>query len=377
MLDLGYNHLQVNWFLPLCCDQQWYHDGPDKSIDRIRLYDEGKATTTMRFNIWYMMEEHVQWLNDRNVGLHMFLGFNGGRNDGPDWKDLSDEEQDFYVKYVVARLAPYANVAGWNYVWETDGDDASGDLELARLLQKHDIFDHLRTYEDQFPDSNEYDRPEYNFAAVENHGFSGKDEWGKAWTHHEGSLAGYVTGKPVYMSEGNALWRRYWHKKINDQYGSVDQNDLRQSAWACVTAGASFCWNGHAGEDSLVAFGSEGLPFNNSANPYTASANYIDILTRVMNEEVTFYRMTPQDSLLSGHDTKAVWCLAATGQQYLVFSTSGKNFNLNLASGQYADNIWINTADGQVQAAPAVSGGTTRSFSPPNTSTDWVLILRS
>jgi hypothetical protein len=279
---------------------------------------------------------------------------------------------------VVARIAPYANIAGWNFVWEVDGDDGNRELELARLLQKYDIFNHLRTYEDEEPSSNEYERPEYTFAAVENHGYtSDKGDWGRAWTHHEACLDGYVSGKPVYMSEGNALWRRYWHQKINSQYGSVDQNDLRQSAWACATAAASFCWNGHAGEDSLVAFGEEGLPFFNDNNSYKPSALAIDVVADVMNKDVRFYRMTPHDELLSSVDDQRVWCLAEIGHQYLVFSTGGDSFSLNIASGTYSNNKWIDTKNGSTQPVNAfsISGGETRQFSPPSNSTDWVLVL--
>ena len=77
------------------------------------------------------------------------------------------------------------------------------------------------------------------------------------------------------MIEGNALWRRYWQKR-----SGATQDDLCQAAWACITAGASFNWCGHAGEDSLVAFGPEGLPFYGDDNVYAASALEIDILKR-------------------------------------------------------------------------------------------------
>lgn len=50
------------------------------------------------------------------------------------------------MSYVIARLAPFANIAGWVYSWETGGD--GDDLHLARLLIEMDPFGHLTTYED-------------------------------------------------------------------------------------------------------------------------------------------------------------------------------------------------------------------------------------
>jgi hypothetical protein len=309
----------------------------------------------------------------------MFLGFDGSRNGGPKWTNLSDSEKDFYVRYVIARLAPYANIAGWSFVWEVPGDREDSVLGWARLVQQYDVFDHLRTYQDEKPLYHEYHRAEYNFAAIENHYMysQNRDEdrplWKEPWTHHEACLAGYVPGKPVYMIEGNALWRRFWQKR-----SGATLDDLRQSAWACVTAGASFNWCGHAGEESLVAFGEEGLPFHGDANPYASSASEIDILSNVMNEEVRFYTMNPSDSLLSDHDDKAVWCLSEPGEQYLVFSVSGNPFKLQLKEGHYSRNKWINTKTGTGISLPAIHAESNENiqFTPPDEATDWVLLLR-
>lgn len=379
MIDRGYNHLQVNWLLSLCCFDQYYTDGPAQSTTNLALYEQGKASSTMKLDVWQMMERHVAWLNDRNIGLHMFLGFDGSKNQGPSWASLSEMEKDFYVRYVVARLGPYANIAGWNFVWEPPGDRETHELGLARLLQKHDVFKHLRTYQDEHPRSNEYQRPEYTFAAIENHLMAAADRnadrpyWKEAWTHHEACLAGYVTGKPVYMSEGNALWRRYWQSRTG-----ATQDDLRQSAWGCATAGASFCWNGHASEANLKALGPEGLPFHGADNPYARSAAELDTLARVMTEEVTFHSMTPEDGLLSAHEPRRVWCLAEPGRQYLVFAARGGSFTLRVAAGQYTKHLWIDAKTGLSVPAPAVSASaeTPTQFTPPNTTTDWVLVLR-
>ncbi len=379
MIVRGYNHLQVNWLLSLCCFSQIYNDGPAPTTQDLALYKDRNVTETMRLDVWHLMEKHVDWLNDRNVGLHMFLGFDGSKNDGPAWVNLSEPEKDFYVKYVVARLAPFANIAGWGYTWEVPGDREEEELGWAKWVQKYDVFNHLRTYEDEHPVENEYHRPEYNFAAIENHSLysDNRDEdrpyWKEPWTHHEACLAGYMPGKPVYMIEGNALWRRFWQKRTK-----ATLDDLRQSAWACVTAGASFNWCGHAGEDSLVAFGAEGLPFFGEENPYAQSAKELDILSDVMTQELSFYSMHPSDSILFNHDKKGTWCLSEEGKQYLVFSSFGKSFSMLIPKGKYENNTWLDAKTGNKKPIPILKtkGSKPIEFTPPNQSTDWILLLK-
>ncbi|MGE4587855.1 MAG: DUF5060 domain-containing protein [Mangrovibacterium sp.] len=374
----GYNHLQVNWLLSLCCFGQYYLDGPEPETMNLALYQEGRLTESMNLDVWKRMEQHLGWLNEHDMGVHMFLGVDGSRNDGPAWEKLSPEEQRFFVRYLVARLAPYANLAGWNFVWEVPGDRESHELGFARLVREYDVFNHLCTYEDEFPRENHYQLPEYSFAAVENHRIAApvknqeRHLWREAWTHHMACLLGYQ-GKPVFMSEGNALWRRYWHER-----SGATQDDLRRSAWGCVTAGASFTWNGHEKEYELYAGGPSGLPFSKE-NPFLESERYIRILSGVMQEEVDFFRMLPHDDLLTGHNGLEVYALAEPGSQYLVFAPAGNVFGLQLEQGRYT-NYWMDTKTGEKQALSPIEipGGTQiRRFSPPSCTTDWVLILRS
>jgi len=177
------------------------------------------------------------------------------------------------------------------------------------------------------------------------------------------------------MSEGNALWRRFWHER-----SGATQDDLRRAAWACVTGGASFNWNGHLKEYELYAHGPTGLPFNEE-NPFKESEKYIDIIARVMNEEVAFYRMTPQDGLLKQHDAMRVWALAEKGKQYLVFAGHGEPFGIILAAGDYVNNIWLDARTGEKTKVRSVSVSGQNSdpvmFNPPSRTTDWVLILRT
>lgn len=398
ILDRGYNHLQVNWLLSLCCFEQFYKDGPAPTSKDLTLYTQGKASSTMRLDVWRMMEQHLGWLNDRNVGVHMFLGFEGRKNGGPKWEALDEQGKDFLVRYAVARLAPHANLSGWNFVWEDPGHRETHELGLARLLAKYDVFQHLRTYEDEHPRQNEYKRPEYTFAAIENHLIAGRERavdmlhWKTPWTHHAACIEAYEQGKPVYMSEGNALWRRYWSNKAG-----ATQEDLRRAAWACVTGGASFCWNGHAGEAALYAKGPEGLPFGDPTHPYAKSAVAIDVVADVMTREFAFQDAEPSDFLLTEHDPLRTWCLANPGHQYLVFTTAGEPFTLNLTAGHYLHNVWIDTKTGAQRPAKELRvlasevssqksivmpderriGGKGFAFEPPDKATDWVLLLRN
>ncbi|MDN3669329.1 DUF5060 domain-containing protein [Echinicola jeungdonensis] len=376
LIDHGYNHLQVNWLLSLCCFKQYYLDGPEPETLDLALYKEGKPFSTMNMEVWHRMEQHLGWLNTQDVGVHMFLGVDGSQNEGPAWEKLTPEQKDQFVKYMVARLAPFANLAGWNFVWEVPGDRESHELGFARLVQKYDVFDHLRTYEDEFPRENEYQRNEYSFAAVENHQIAAPDKdqerhlWRSAWTHHMACLLGYE-GKPVFMSEGNALWRRFWHERVG-----ADQDDLRRGAWACATAGASFTWNGHAKEYELYAGGPSGLPFNDQ-NPFQTSEKYIQILAKVMQDKVDFYQMKPHDELLAHHQVLRVYALAQPGQQYVVFAPGGESFSLQLEKGAYSKITWIDSKSGEeITGSQVQAGENPVNFQAPNQETDWVLVVK-
>lgn len=378
IVDHGYNHVQVNWLLSLCCFGQYYLDGPEPETLDLLLYEEGRASSTMNFDVWRRMEQHVGWFNDRDVGINMFLGFDGSQNNSSAWNNLSDEEKDFFVRYAVSRLGAFANIAGWNFTWEVPGDRETHELGWARLVKKYDVFDHLRGYQDEFPRDNHFERDEYNFAGVENHLIAAPHKdlerhlWRSAWTHHMAMILGYK-GKPVYMVEGNALWRRFWHPYIG-----ANRTDLLRAAWACATGGGSFNWNGHAGEYELYAHGEMGLPFNDE-NPFSESERHIQILTDVMNNDVVFQRMNPHDELLREHAVLDVYCLAEPGEQYLIFAPNGEPFSLRLEAGTYSSATWIDARTGKKTKAAAVKGISLDepvAFKAPNRDTDWVFILR-
>jgi hypothetical protein len=98
-----------------------------------------------------------------------------------------------------------------------------------------------------------------------------------------------------------------------------------------------------------------------------------------MNEKVVFYRMTPQDNLLPEYKTEgSLWCLAEPGNQYLVLSLGGQKFSLKLEPGSYTKNEWIDAKTGTSTALPPMEllSAKTEAFTPPNASTDWLLLVR-
>ncbi|MEK7383633.1 MAG: hypothetical protein AAB262_10170, partial [Elusimicrobiota bacterium] len=283
---------------------------------------------------------------------------------------MSAAEKKHYVKYVVARLAPYANIAGWNYTWEMQ--DVGG-YELAGLLAQYDPWEHLRTYHDDSLSSHDFADPRYTFAAVEeyNPDLSWPARSVGSYPGHRAMLMAYAN-KPVYMMEGSSLWYACYHE-ASGGYSNWDssraEDDARRTAWAITTAAGSFTWNDHPGC---------GNPARSSdVLAMTESVDYMNILHQIMEVDVTFYRMDPHDELLSGKSATEVWALAEIGKQYLVYAEAGANFKLSVAGGSYTAT-WINTQTNARQNANGgvVAGASAIPFTPPNGS-DWVLLVRS
>jgi hypothetical protein len=286
----GYNHHMSSGLLPILeldepGDGQPFADGPPALNSTIYM-DKTDPAGSMQLDVWRSLEAHVAYLNDRDVIVDMFQGFDGGKH--VSWQSLSNEAKRWWVSYVVARLAPFANLGGFVFKWETPGDDPHGDAELADLLRELDPFSHLRTYEaENVTMSNQFGRKEWSFASVEalgatcvpKSGDPGEkchpyltDSGASTQNHHDVSLQGFV-GKPVYMAEGHGacalavcfsqrhiglamhssivslvadLWRSWW---------MAEERNVVRAAWAVTTAGASWTWTdiGYAEDDIYLS----------------------------------------------------------------------------------------------------------------------------
>lgn len=379
LVGVGYNHILLK-SLPI----GWADEKPsDAPADHLARPLWSGHPTVQDLQVWQRFEEHMGWLNTRGVNVHFFMGFDpkGEATAAAGFAqlrfdELSPANQEFYVRYITARLAPFANVAGWNYTWETDGSGA--EQRLMDLLAKYDPWKHLATYHDELPASNDYANARYTFAGIENHGYFGNGGGAAALdsaSHYQATMDAF-RDKPVYMVEGNGLWRGCWAK---DDAGTT----ITRAAWAVTLAGGSFAW-----QDAPACFdGPVADMLNWPAGD--AVAKRLDVLYGMMTQDVAFQRMTPHNDLVSGCwnsfdrngavPTAPCFALAEVGKQYIVYKESGGSFNLSLASGLYSAT-WVDTRSGTRQPAnggTVNTGGATVQFFAPSTSTDWVLLLKS
>lgn len=375
----GYNHVLMK-SLPI----GWTNEKPgDAPVDHLgRPVWSGKPTV-QDLQVWRRLEEHMGWLNVHGINVHFFMGFDPKGEASVDasfaqirFYQLSAADQEFYVRYITARLAPFANVAGWNYTWETDGN--GGEQRLMDLLAKYDPWKHLATYHDEAPADNDYANPRYSFAGIENHGYFGNSGGAVALdsaSHYQATIDAF-RDKPVYMVEGNGLWRGCWAKDNAN-------TSITRAAWAVTLGGGSFAWQDASGcSDGPIA---DMLDWP-AGDPV---AKRLDVLYDMMSQEVAFQRMQPHNELLSGCwnsfdrygpvPNGPCFALAEAGKQYVVYKESGGGFSLSLASGQYSAT-WVDTRSGARQAAnggAVNTGGSAVQFFAPSTSTDWVLLLKS
>ncbi|MDF7808878.1 DUF5060 domain-containing protein [Pontiellaceae bacterium B12219] len=361
LISAGYNHLQL-FFFPT----SWYAEGTwtfsdaPATLPKALLFPDETPSASMNLQVCNSMDGHISWLNDHNIAMLGHQGFDGNVK-GPRFGELSSSEQEFYVKYMCARYAPYA-MCLWNYTWETRGN--GHEFTWADLLIQYDPWDHIRSYHDRYPDygpegeaDNHFSDDRYTFANIENHvqdhTAPGQHE---PWTHHLTTLNSFE-GKPVYMSEGNGLWRWFWNAK---------EEQIHRNAWAVTMAGGSFCWLGH----------SEGAA-STTLLEWDDAASRIDELVDIMTGELNFYKMTPQDSLLDNIVSGTTsYCLAEVGKQYLVYKEQGGSFDLNLAPGSY-EATWIDARTNARQPLGELTGtGANVSFSLPDSNTEWLLMVR-
>ena len=127
-------------------------DAPE-AINHTLYTDPASPQTSMSLDVWASLEGHLSVLNEHDISVQFFQGFNaqGPGGGGIQWSLMSEQTKRWWVAYVVARLAPFANLGGYQYAWESPGNNTAtavsdpkhcgqgsrcGDYQLATLLHE-------------------------------------------------------------------------------------------------------------------------------------------------------------------------------------------------------------------------------------------------
>jgi len=359
LIDRGYNHIQYLGTLFGWMTNK-FEDAPDPAI----THGTGHGSK-QNLDAWKLVESHFMWLNDRNIAVHHWTGLANAyayRHGGIDWRwqDMSPAEREIHIRYIMSRLAPLANQAGWGFWFETGAP-----ADFMKLVAKYDPWDHLRGHQGHYNDLNDSRRsvrPEETWVNVS---FPGKYSRDSAVVHklikdyYEKEIGNDYT--PLVLNE-SGLWA---------VKGVAQQADkLRRAAWGVTTANAYFVWR-------WVTSGSRSAPAQAASQMFaTPAAKYMEVLYDVMSNEVEFGEMRSHDELLIDAP-ETTFCLAEIGRQYLVYDEEGGSFSLKVARQTY-DATWIDTKTGKKTYAGTVKGtGSAMKFTTPDTNTDWVLVLRA
>jgi hypothetical protein len=305
------------------------------------------------------VERLLDELDARRMMVFPFAGFFGRASNYPTGAD----EQERYIRYVLARLGPYwnllFNVSGPEPLLETEKHDpliSKADLtRLGRLISALDPFGHLLTVHNRTGDDAFKEEPWSSFGTLQGPKTTDVTELS------QGLLRNHHPHKPLYAQE--TLWSG---NQFHPDYTDVQ---LRKNAYVVVMSAAAFNFADNGGpKPGQVGTSSSGFSGTLALGDRRQSRH--DILKQVWDffETVPFYGLRPRQDLVS-----AGYCLAKEGKHYLVYLDAGGAVDVAVRDGPYAVQ-WINAQD----TSDRRSGGQTsdgQRLSAPSDGDDWLLYL--
>lgn len=304
------------------------------------------------------MERILGDLAERRIVVWGFAGFFGQKSNYP--RDPRD--QDLYIRYTLARLAPM-----WHLIWNVAGPEPNlgeglrwmSDEEVTRLGRliasldpwKHPVSVHNRTGDDPFRDSD--------------------------WTTY-GVLQGPKTADPATLSRGllesrhpskpllaqETLWSRntYHLRSLKRDYTDTE---ICRNAWVIQMSAAGLVFADNDGNSSTG--------FTGTLDPAHAHPTRHGILRKIWDfmESVPFGEMRPaQESVSAGY-------ALASRTLLLVYLPGGGSVRLrgdwSTGAAQVREALWVNARDPHLRQPARVDPN--GDFASPDAG-DWVLLLR-
>ena len=297
------------------------------------------------------METILNDLAKRHILVYPFAGIFGHPTD--------PAKQEAYIRYTLARLAPY-----WNLLFMVGGPEpilgetnsylTRDDINrLGQLIQKYDPFNHPRSIHNRTGDDGFRNEDWVSYVTLQGPKTIDRQKLG------EDHRRNHHANKPLYAQEtlwpGNILHSR----RIGHDY---TPDDIRKNAYVMLFSGAAINF---ADMDGLSSSGFSGRPdLSLKKQPVH------DIIKNVWDtfETFPFYQLRPNQNLISNG-----YCLASDdNQRILIYLDAPGAITLDLEGSYRAE--WINARHSTIRKEL----GTITLDTPqhtPNGSDDWILDL--
>ncbi len=322
------------------------------------VLDPGFDYTRFNLPYWTKFERMLAYARERDMIVSVVLN----SNDTSVHPAAGSEDERRYLRYAVARLAPYSNVT-----WDL-GDDLeqlrsdAWTHETGTYLHGIDVYHHLAT---SHPIDNEHqdrgaawfgmtsfqrwNRPLHDWMLMQRsiQATSGRiipqvnEEYG--YEDHYPDVAPY--SPPAASADANR--RAAWEISMAGSYQTTGETAKRGTGVAPDTGGG---WVNGRGDDSMVML--------------KGYAQMVRFFTGF-----DWWTAEPHDELASG----GAFCLAAPGRLYVAYLPHGGSVTLTLEPGRYRAR-WFNPRDGQYADAPDATGPQWTSPAAADRQ-DWALLL--
>jgi Domain of unknown function (DUF5060)/Putative collagen-binding domain of a collagenase/Protein of unknown function (DUF4038) len=301
------------------------------------------GTDYSRYDIksWFHLDQVLKYLMSKHLIWYNFDGI--FPNEGGALHAQSKSVQENFVKYYIARIAPYPYVLN-NIAFEYDEFLSDTQVsEIAALIKRLDPFDHPLTVHAQTtpPD---FSWADYTAVQID----AGRA--GEAQAAYKRVIRDY-TGrrKPVACIE--CSWEGAEDRKLT-------KAQVRHGAWG-QTLGGSF----HVYAEQFL---------QNGQYLYGDGGAFQDLeIMHDFIESIEFWKMYPDPGVVSGNQQAIA--MVEPGNEYVVYLQTGgaANVDLSEASGSLLFE-WLNPREGGRSRPASIDGGKFTTFTAPD-NLDWVL----
>jgi arylsulfatase A-like enzyme len=303
------------------------------------------------------MEGILDDLAARRMFVYPFAGFFGRESDFPS----KHEDQALYIKYTLARIAPY-----WNSIFNVGGPepllpkktylDAADVHRLAELIRGNDPFGHLLTVHNPTGDDPFRDAPWLAFGTLQGPRAADRVELAAKLR------ANHHPAKPLLAHE--TLWSKN-EVQMRRRAGGLDYTDdeIRKYAYVINLSAAALNFGDMDGNSSTGFSGNLDLGLRNQRRH--------DLVRAVWDffEKTPYHKMKPCPEAVTG-----AFCLGQPGGEYIVYAEAPGNLTLRLPAGRY-DATWIDARDTRRRKPAGRVAGDATLTTPPG-GDDWILRLR-